>query len=142
MSDALHDALFSELTGTAAITAIVGSGTAAKIWRVLIPQRVKDAAARYPCLVIAVGALERQVANCGTVATVDARVSIDCYALSQPAAWALAREVRLALIDFRGMLGGTLRVRAASLEAERELVDLEPGTYRVMQSWQIWHKES
>lgn len=141
MSSALHAALYAELVGTAAIAALIGAHPDSRLWRAVIPQRVKAGAARYPCLVVSVSNTDRQVANCGTVGTIDRRVTIDCYGSDNETAWALAHEVRRALIDFRGMLGGTLRVRAASLESEGEIADLEPGTYRVMQSWQIWHRE-
>jgi hypothetical protein len=138
----LHAALFAELQDNAAVAALVGEESDARIWRSMVPQRLEFGGEdRLPCVVLNVGSLSRQVANCGTVATVEARVQIDCYSADHDEAWSLAAAVRSALLDFRGMLGGALRVRAASIESETEILDPEPGVYRVMQSWQIWHKE-
>lgn len=96
---------------------------------------------RTPCVVFNRGSVDRQVRYCGTDGVIRTSVTLDCYATSYTAARALARVVRESLIDFRGLLGGLLAVRAASLDNEFDLLDIEPGLFRVSQSWTIWHEE-
>ncbi len=96
---------------------------------------------RVPCVVFNRNGVDRQVRYCGTDGIVRSSISLDCYATSYSDARSLAAIVRSALIDFRGQLGGSLAVSAASLVNEIDLVDIEPGLFRVSQTWDIWHVE-
>lgn len=60
------------------------------------------------------------------------RVQIDCWGGTYTSARAVAKQVRLALDNFRGTAGG-VTVRAASLESELDLKDteVEPKLFRV-----------
>ena len=107
---------------------------------IVIPQAT-NAQQRTPCVVFNRGGVSRQVRYCGTDGILQTSVTLDCYATSYTAARELARVVRESLIDFRGLLGGLLAVRAASLDNEFDLLDIEPGLFRVSQSWTIWHEE-
>jgi len=141
VSTPLHDALFAALSADTSIADLLGDPPRTRIYRGLIPQKQPGQKAKMPAVVINISTPDRQVANCGTVGTVMSRLQLDCYDLTHDGAWAVAAEVRSTLLDFRGMLGGTVLVRSASLENESEIVDLEPGLYRVLQTWAIWHKE-
>lgn len=94
-----------------------------------------------PCLVFNRGSVLRDVRFCETDRAIRSTVSLDCYAVRYCDARALAILVRESLIDFRGLLGDVLQVSAASLVNETDLVDIEPGLFRVAQSWNIWHVE-
>lgn len=107
---------------------------------IIIPQAT-PVQQRVPCVVFNRGNVDRQVRYCGTDGVIRTSVTLDCYAISYTAARALATVVRESLIDFRGLLGNSLMVRAASLEGEFDLLDIEPGLFRVSQSWNIWHEE-
>lgn len=107
---------------------------------IIIPQAT-PALQRTPCVVFNRGTVDRQVRYCGTDGMVRTSVTLDCYATSYTAARSLAQVVRESLVDFRGQLGGSLPVSAASLVNEFDLVDIEPGLFRVSQTWDIWHAE-
>jgi hypothetical protein len=81
------------------------------------------------------------VKYCGTDNLVQTRIALDNYSSDYDEAVELAWSVRQVLIDFRGLLGGVVSVRAASLENEFELVEFDPGLYRVSQAWVFWHLE-
>lgn len=112
-----------------------------RVFPLVIPQKIKGGSAQMPCVVYDVRSVERQVTYCGTSGLVRSVMNIDCYALSYDESKELAQAVRDALLDYRGLLGGIVDVRAASLETEFDIQDIEPGLYRVSQSWVFWHAE-
>lgn len=113
----------------------------ANFYYLIIPQAATQLHERTPCVVFNRNGVERGVSYCETDRKIKSSISLDCYAKSYTAARSLARVVRESLIDFRGQLGGSLPVRAASLVNEFDLVDIEPGLFRVSQTWDIWHVE-
>jgi hypothetical protein len=139
----IGEALKRELvtsTVTAAYVAGVG-GAPDRVYPLVIPQKKPGGAAQVPAVVYSVSATERQKLYCGTDGTVRTRLSLDSYATTYEEARALADAVRGVLEDFRGLLGGTLEVQDATLETEIDLMDIEPGLYRVSQSWAVWHTD-
>jgi len=139
----LAAALHAELaTNTTTATYLAGlAGAPNRIYPLMIPQKVPGGAPQLPAVVTALTSVERQVLYCGTSGLVRSRVNLDCYALTFDEAKELADAVRQVLQDFNGMLGQILDVRNAAMDTEIELVDIEPGIYRVSQSWAIWHVE-
>lgn len=136
----LGSALRVELAGHTA-TATFLAGTPDRVFPQVIPQKVPGGAAQIPAVVYERRVVQRQVTYCGTSGLVRTTVSLDCYAASYDEAQDLAAAVRGALIDYSGLLGGIVDVRAASLDTEFDVQDFEPGLYRVSQSWTFWHTE-
>jgi hypothetical protein len=132
----LHEAIKAHLEADPAVLAI----SAGRFYYLLIPQKTATTT-RIPCVVYNRSGVDRQVTHCGTTDLLRTSVTLDCYATTLATAHDLADAVRQALIDFSGVLGGSLPVRAASLESEDDLSDIEPGLYRVFQSWTFWHSE-
>lgn len=139
----LHIGLEQELatnTNTAAYLAGVGSAPN-RIYPIVIPQKVPRGSPVMPCVTYETRAVARQVTYCGVSGLIRTTLQLDCYAVDYNTAKEVAQAVREVLSDFRGMLGGTVSVRTASLETEFDVQDFEPGLYRVSQSWAIWHVE-
>lgn len=141
-------ALYFYLRTHAALTPIIGSGTVRRVFPIVIPQRDPKATPEVPALVYAFSGVARGVSYCGTDRLARSSVTIDCYATRYHDARALASAVRSALLDFRGAMGDasqsptvTVNVRTANITTEFDLLDIEPGLYRVSQSWEIWHEE-
>lgn len=132
----LHAAVKEHLKADTSVATLLGE----RIYYVIIPQ-AHSGEDRMPCVVFNRGGVERQVRYCGTDRLVRTSVSLDSYALTYTSARAVARGVRDALLDFRGNLGGLLNVQAASLVNEFDLMDIEPGLFRVVQQWDFWHTE-
>lgn len=132
-------ALAQHLAAAAGVAAIVGT----RIHPMVIPQRIPAGTARVPAVVYSVTGVQRGVAYCGTDRLARAAIAIDTYAAGYDAARALAAAVRAALVDFSGTMGTTttVPVRTANIETEIDLMDIEPGLYRVSQQWAIWHEE-
>lgn len=122
---------------------LAGTGTDPdRVFPLVIPQKQPGGAAQVPCLVYQAANVERQVTYCGTSRLVLARMVLDLYATGYDEVKLLAEAVRRALQDFEGLLGGIVDVRSATLESELELQDIEPGLFRVTQSWDFWHVEN
>ena len=136
----LHIGLEDELA-TSTVTAAYLAGTPNRIYPLVIPQKVKGGAAQTPCVTYETRSVDRQVTYCGTSGLVMTTLELNCYAEDYNTSKEVAQAVRQVLSDFRGMLGGTVDVRHASLQTEFDVQDFEPGLYRVSQSWAIWHVE-
>lgn len=130
----IDEGLFAHLSADAGVAALAGS----RIYPLVIPQQSFREDSRQPCVVYSRDGAQRQKLFGGTSDMVSSAFTIDSYAPTLAAAQALADAVRVALLDFSGVMGATT-VRAVFLENEFELADLEPGLYRVSQSWTIWH---
>lgn len=139
----IENALYARLASHSAVSALVAdavSPTTYRIYPLVIPQRVQGEAAQQPSIVYAKDAVDRQVLLVGTNNVVRASFQLDCYAVRHVDALSLAAAVRTALLDYAGVSAGVV-IRASSLENEFSTVDPEPGLYRVVQSWSIWHEE-
>ena len=136
--------LKAELAGDSHTAAYLAGldGAPDRIYPLVIPQKVPRGVQTVPCVVYQETAVERQLTYCGTSGLVRSRMALDIYATSYDQCKLLAAAVRNALQDFNGLLGGIVDVRNAILETELELQDIEPGLYRVTQSWAFWHVET
>ncbi len=136
----LHEALKAELIANTGTNAYIG-GTPNRVFPLVIPQQVPRGTQTTPCVVYEQRDCRRAISYCDTDKLVRTTIVLDCYSTEYDEAKALAQAVRLALIDFFGLLGGIVLVRAASLESEFDVQDFEPGLFRVNQTWVFWHVE-
>lgn len=132
----LQTSLKAFLSADAGVSALVGS----RIYPLVIPDQVYDAATLRPCLVYAIQSVDRTKTFCGTVALQRVTVSVDCYAKVYVDAHALATAVETALLDFVGPMGDVTISDIAS-ENKFDLTDLEPGLFRVALSFVVWYAE-
>lgn len=135
----INEAVYQHLVATAGVAALVGT----RIHPLVIPQRIAATSQRVPAVVYSISGVDRAVSYCGTDRLVRSTLGIDCYAAGYDAARALATAVRTALVDFFGPMGSAtvVPVRTCNIETEFDLMDIEPGLYRVSQQWTIWHEE-
>lgn len=136
----LHEAIRNELT-TSTVTAGYLAGVPDRVYPLVIPQKKAGGAAQTPCVVYRQDDVETDLTYCGVSGLTLTTMELNSYATSYDEAKQLAKAVRAVLSDYKGLLGGIVGVRAAKLETELDLDDPEPGLYRVMQTWQIWHEE-
>src|SRR5512138_859594 len=132
----LHIGLEQELaTNTHTSTYLAGVNSAPnRIYPIVIPQKVPRGAQVTPCVVYETRAVDRQVTYCGVSGLVRTTLQLDVYAEDYNTVKEVARAVREVLADYRGLLGGTVDTRHASLETEFDINDFEPGLYRVSQT--------
>jgi len=128
-----------QATPTAAYLA--GAPDPDRVYPLIIPQKKPRGPAQVPCVVYRISGVDRQQLYCGTSSTVPTRMELDSYAIDYDEAHALADAVKAVLQDFRGMLGGIVALKNATLENEIDLQDIDPGLFRVNQSWAFWHLE-
>lgn len=135
----INEAVYQHLVGTAGVAALVGT----RVHPLVIPQRIAASTQRVPAVVYSISGVDRGVSYCSTDRLVRSTLGIDCYAAGYDAARALATAVRTALVDFSGPMGSAtvVPVRTCNIETEFDLMDIEPGLYRVSQQWTIWHEE-
>lgn len=135
----IEKALFDFLTADTTFLSLVSSGSHVRIYPLVIPQKT-GVRAQMPCVVYAVTADSRQKTYCGTSKLVEVSVSIDCYGSTMKQARDLATELRSLLLDYRGFMGSTY-VSDVSLINSISLPDMEPGLYRVSDTYSVWYKE-
>lgn len=136
----LFEGLVAELESSTSTSAFL-SGTPSRIYPLVIPQKVPRGAQQTPCVVYERRGVDRQVTYCGTSGLVMSTMQLDSYATTYSEAVQLAEAVKQALLDFNGTLGGVVSVRHAALQSEFDTQDIEPGLYRVTQTWVFWHEE-
>ena len=139
----IQEGLYATLAADAAVSALVGT----RIYPLMIPQQVYTESTKQPCLVYTLDGRARQVRFAGTDTLVQGSLTVDCYARTYAAAQALADAVRALLEDYSGTMTGTGSpistnvVKKIFIDNELELMDIEPGLYRVSQSYTIWYDE-
>ena len=140
----IQESLYSKLAGAAGVTSLAST----RIYPLVIPQTVYTEATKKPCIVYSVSSKSRQVRYSGTDTLVSGSFSIDCYATTYTAVQSLAAAVRAALVDQVGTWTdsdspvGSVSVQAVFIENEFDLMDEEPGLYRVSQEYTIWYDEA
>lgn len=130
-------ALYTYLSTHASVTALAGD----RVYPEIIPDQVFDAVSKRPCVVYRRSSADRRKTFCGTDTLVASSFAVDCYARTYDGAETLAAAVRSALTDFRGDMSG-ITVKDVALSSDFDLLDLEPGLFRVSLGFDIWHVEN
>jgi hypothetical protein len=127
--------LFYFLTTDAGVAAIIAS----RCYPVSLPQPTTFPALSYS----QVDAVRVRNVD-GPAGKVRRRISVNSWALSDIEVWQLAEAVRAALDGFDGMMGSS-EIGSIILVTEIPFFEEEAGTvgvHRVMQDYQIGHKEA
>lgn len=127
--------LYSHLT--AASPTIVGT----RVYPVVIPEHARGDATKLPCVVYNRVNVQRQQKFCGTDGLVRSTFQLDCYATTYLEAKQVAAAVRGVMVDYRGTWS-SVQVKAVFLDLEFDGLDAEPGLYRVVQRYTVWHEEN
>jgi hypothetical protein len=131
--------LVSILTSNTAVTAMVQSGSRARIFPLIVPQK-KKLVEQMPCVVYTVSSEDRQKTYCGTQKLLNAAIQLDHYALTLEEARRLSFAVRAVLIDFIGS-DDSIVVRDVALTGSFATYDMDPGLMRVVDTYTIWYEE-
>lgn len=130
----IKTSLYTFLSTATTLMAVVSD----RVFPEIIPDQVYDAASKRPCLVYSRQGVDRDMTFCGTDSLVKSTMWIDCYARRYADAESLAEIVRGLLTDYHGDMAGTF-ISAIHLEQDFDLMDLEPGLFRVHLVFGIWH---
>lgn len=130
----IQSGLYGFLGADSGVAALVGS----RIFPLVIPEQVYDEATKRPCIIYSGQSVDRTKTFCETIALQRQAFGIDCYAKTYEQAHAVATAVKSALLDYVGPMGD-VTVSDVALENEFDLLDLEPGLFRVALSFVIWH---
>ena len=138
----IDEALFSLLkaSGVGALVAEESSPVRYRIFPLLIPQHEEGDLTQFPCVVLTKVGASRGVTKSGTDNLVNSSYQIDSYAATYTQAVQVADAVRAALVDYNGVVAGH-EIKTANIENEFALIDPDPGLYRIMQSYSVWHDE-
>jgi hypothetical protein len=136
-------ALRAHLAADAGVASIASNGTTARIFPHVIPQKTDhaDDVPRVPCIVYELAGEDRDRRFCGTSRLIRSRWRIKCFAVKFADAIALGDAVRNALIDFSGVMGtgaDAVEVRDCALDQAFSVEDMEPGLFRVEQTYSLW----
>lgn len=120
----LEEALYAYLSSHAGLSALVGS----RIYPATMPQNVTLPAVTYFRVA---GGVERTSGP--TVAYRDGRFQVSAWAELYATAKAVATQIRDALQNYQGTMGGAegVRVLDANVVSETDIYEPETGTYQV-----------
>lgn len=126
----IEEKVRAHLLTKSAITTIVGSGSAARIYLAIAP-----ATAAAPFLVYFKVSSVRRYQSDGRDGTERARVQVSAYASTYSASKDLAGKVIAAMDDFKG---GTIEQTNAFVQNENDLFDLETKLYHIPADFFVW----
>lgn len=129
----IQKSVYSVLDDDAGVSALVKG-----IFPMVIPQQ-GGASTRIPCITYRKTTTNRQQRYCGTDGTVGDQFTIDAYGKRYADAQKMADAVKAALIDYRGAKGDRF-IANIHLDNEFDLMDIEPGLYRVSMTFEVWHR--
>ena len=132
----IEEAVYSRLTTTAAVTAIVGAGSASRIYPNKIPQEATLPAVAYQRV-----STRRVKAHAAPTGLARARVQVTCVAASYSVVKGLATAVRKALEGVMGTVGG-LALQGSWLETDADEYGDAEGLHSVRQDFMVWYTEA
>jgi hypothetical protein len=134
----IQSALVARLESVSGVTSIAAD----RIYPLMIPQHVYSEATKQPCIVYTRTNVQRRPTFCTSVGLIATGFRVDSYARTYVQAVELAAAVKTALIDFTGSWGSPAQtISRVMLDNEFDLLDPEPGLYRVSQTYTVWHIE-
>ncbi len=137
----IDEAMFSLLrSGVGSLVAEESSPVRYRIFPLVIPQHEDGDLTQYPCIVLTKVGASRGVTKSGTDNLVDSTYQLDAYAATYKEAAELADATRVAIVDFNGTVAGH-EIKTVNIENEFALTDPDPGVYRIMQTYSVWHDE-
>lgn len=135
----IEESLVELLLADDAIKAIVG-GPQDRVWPQAIPQNSQGDPEKVPCVV------HRRVSDtqgetfCETEDLVAGVFQLDSYSRSYEQVRVLARLVKDRLKVSSGLVGG-VRIHKIFVGPSFDLLDPDPGLYRVSSTFTVWYKE-
>ena len=128
----LEDALYTKLTGTTAVSDLVGD----RVYPAPLPQNIAD-----PCISFQRIDTPREYSLTGYANLASPRIQVDCWAETYEGATALANAVRQAVQGFSGDIG-SVTVYAVFVVDERDSYEENSRSFRRSLDLQIHHKEN
>lgn len=127
----IEDALYSHLSGHAGLTALVS----ARIYPMVLPQNPS-----YPAVTYKKISGPRETSKAGPSGTVRARMQIDCWAESYAAAKQVAKQVRLAMATFSGLIAD-VTINKTTQQNDLDVYEPEDSVYHDSLDFIVRHKE-
>jgi len=135
----IEDALFEKLSTDAGVTAIIGSGSDARIFPMILPQNVEMPAVHFSRV-----SGERTYTMDGKDPLTLARFQFESYSRKTPEeVKSLSEAIRKALEFFKGMIG-TFEIQRIFLESDSDLNNFTQETelFRYTQDFLIHYQET
>lgn len=128
--------IFARLRDDAGVSALV----AGRVFPVQIPQSPDQGHSKSPCVVFTLNSEARTPTVCDISSSVEGTYQMDSVSKSYFEAKAIAAAVRVCLNSFTGQMGGTA-VDRVLLDTAQDLIETEPGLYRVSQTYVFYYQE-
>lgn len=132
----IEQGIYERLRDDMAVAALV----AGRVFPVQIPESPAYDKSHTPCVVFLLNSEARTQTVCDASSSVDGTYQIDSISKSYFEAKAIAAAVRFCLNSFTGLMGGTT-VDRVLLETAQDLIEAEPGLYRVSQTYLFHYQE-
>jgi len=132
----IEQGIFERLRDDGPVAVLVGG----RVFPVQIPESRSDGHSATPCIVFTLNSEARSLTTCDAASSVEGTYQIDSVSKSYFEAKEMANAVRLCLNSFTGLMGGT-PVDRVLLETAQDLIEAEPGLYRVSQTFVFYYQE-
>lgn len=125
----IDGAIYSRLSGYAALTALVGL----RIYPIVAPE-----AASYPLVVFTKIANDKQQAHGGVTGLINPTYQVSCWADTASSVRSVADQVVAALQDYSGTLSST-EIQWSFYDNESEMYEPTTKKYHIAITFEIWH---
>jgi len=72
---------------------------------------------------------------------VKSRFQFSCFGLTRTSAKVVSKQIRLALQNYSGVMGGSVIVSAVEIDGEVDNYEMDTRVYSTMLDFLIWHEE-
>lgn len=136
----IEKAIVELLKQDTAVMSYVAVGDYARIYPQVIPQKVPGTISTVPAITYTWTKDNEFTTYCGADRVKSSTLQLNVFAVTYDETISLAYALRVALRDFQGLMSG-VAIRNITLVSEFDTQDIEPGLFRVVQSWSVWYEE-
>ena len=129
----IEEALFSRLSTFTGLSALVGS----RIYPMLMPQNCVNPAITYQKISGAVVQAFQKDTNLAHPI-----FQVSCWGKTYQEVKGVAKQIKLALRDFSGLMGGAVPVSAVLIQGEVDDYETDSKTFSIKIDFEIWHEEA
>lgn len=136
----ISESLAQYLSSHADLQQYVGGARYKRVFPMLIPQHVLDEETKLPCVVYQIIDSSPGYTLCGEDGLQNAVFQLDSYSTDEEVSRKLAAAIKKVLSNFSGLMFDT-HVSRIFLESGFQILEPDPGLFRVSQSYSVWFIE-
>ena len=128
----IGEALYGYLSTYAGLTALIST----RLYPDILPQTPT-----YPAVTMQLISRVRDHLFHADSTMAKSRYQFSCFGLTRTSAKVVSKQIRLALQNYSGMMGGLVSVSAVEIDGEIDNYETDVKVYSTMLDFLIWHEE-